>query len=170
MVGMPGPAAADPARFAAVLLNLILGGNMSSRLFQEVRENLGLCYSIYSFLHCFSDTGFFGLCASVSPKNLSPLLTVIQQEVAKLRTQPVQGEELAAALEYSRASMYLGAEDSDNRMIRLAKNELNFGHYLSYEELLAHLAAVTPADLQAQAARWLAPEQWQTVILGPQEA
>lgn len=143
---------------------------MSSRLFQEVRENRGLCYSIYSFLHCFSDSGLLGWAASVSPKNLPPLLEVIQGEVEKLRREPVAPEELRAALDYSRASMFLSSEDSDNRMIRLAKNELNFGAYLTYDDLLAHLAAVTPEEIQAYARDWLAPERWQTVILGPSEA
>lgn len=165
--GVPAPAASSMERFPATLLNLILGGNMSSRLFQEVRENRGLCYSIYSFLHCFSDTGLLGLAASVSPKNFHPLLEVLQQEVDKLRRFPVTAEELQAALNYCRASMYLGAEDSDNRMIRLAKNELNFGAYLSYEEVLTRLAEVSAAELQQRALEWLAPERWQTVILGP---
>ena len=116
---------------------------MSSRLFQEVRENLGLCYSIYSFLHCFSDTGLLGVGAAVGPENLDILLATIRQEIKKMQQQEVSPAELQAAQDYSRASFYLGAEDSDNRMMRLAKNEINFGHYISYEEIINQLEAVT---------------------------
>jgi len=167
VLGGPAPAAGDPDRFVAVLLNLILGGNMSSRLFQEVRENLGLCYSIYSFLHCYSDTGLLGIGAAVSPDNLSRLLATVHQQMRRLQEELVGTQELQAALDYSRASFYLSAEDSDNRMLRLAKNEINFGHYLSYEEVIAHLAAVTPDQIREMARRCLDPDAWQTVCLGP---
>ncbi len=167
VMGGPAPAAGDAQRFVAVLLNLILGGNMSSRLFQEVRENLGLCYSIYSFLHCYSDTGLLGITAAVSPERLEMLLATIHREMQKLRQELVAETELQAALEYSRASFFLSAEDSDNRMLRLAKNEINFGRYLSYEEVIAHLAAVTPAQIREGAQAWLDLDAWQTVCLGP---
>lgn len=167
VLGGPAPAAGENTRFVAVLLNLILGGNMSSRLFQEIRENLGLCYAIYSFLHCYSDTGLLGINAAVSPDRLETVLAIIHQEMRKLREETVSPAELQAALDYSRASFYLSAEDSDNRMLRLAKNEINFGRYLSYEEVLAHLAAVTPEQIRDMAQIWLDPDTWQTVCLGP---
>ncbi len=167
VLGGRAPAAGDYQRFIAVLLNLILGGNMSSRLFQEVRENLGLCYSIYSFLHCYSDTGLLGITAAVSPDRLEILLATIHREMQKFREELVPETELQAALDYSRASFYLSAEDSDNRMLRLAKNEINFGRYLSYEEVIDHLAAVTPAQLRDMAQAWLDLDTWQTVCLGP---
>lgn len=167
VLGGQAPAAGDDDRFVAVLLNLILGGNMSSRLFQEIRENLGLCYSIYSFLHCYSDTGLLGIAGAVSPDNLELLLATVRQELHKLQQKLVSAEELQAALDYSRASFYLSAEDSDNRMLRLAKNEINFGRYLSYEEILAHLAAVTPTQIREMAQVWLNLDTWQTVCLGP---
>jgi predicted Zn-dependent peptidase len=167
VLGGPGPAAGAGSRFVAILLNVILGGNMSSRLFQEVRENLGLCYSIYSFLQCFSDTGLLGIGAAVGPENLELLLDTIRQEIKKLQQEPVSPAELQAAQDYSRASFYLGAEDSDTRMIRLAKNEINFGHYISYEEIINRLQAVTPEHIQAMAAELLNLDQWQIVCLGP---
>jgi len=167
VLGGQAPAAGDYLRFIAVLLNLILGGNMSSRLFQEVRENLGLCYSIYSFLHCFSDTGLLGITAAVSPDRLEVLLATIHREMRRLQEELVSESELQAALDYSRASFFLSAEDSDNRMLRLAKNEINFGRYLSYEEVIDHLAAVTPVQIREMAQTWLDLDTWQTVCLGP---
>lgn len=170
VLGGKAPAAGEGSRFLAILLNLILGGNMSSRLFQEVRENLGLCYSIYSFLHCFSDTGLLGIGAAVGPENLNLLLDTVHREVRKLREKEVSPAEFRAALDYSRASFYLGAEDSDNRMLRLAKNEINFGHYISYDEIISRLEAVTPRQLLEKAQAWLDLETWQTVCLGPVQA
>ena len=134
---------------------------------QEVRENLGLCYSIYSFLQCFSDTGLFGIGAAVGPDNLEILLDTVRQEVGKLQHREVSSAELQAAKDYSRASFYLGAEDSDNRMMRLAKNEINFGRYISYEEIITHLEAVTGEQIMAMARERLDLDQWQTVCLGP---
>ncbi len=84
-----------------------------------------------------------------------------------MQQQPVSPAELQAAQDYSRASFYLGAEDSDNRMMRLAKNEINFGHYISYEEIINHLQAVSPENITAMALEWLNLDQWQIVCLGP---
>jgi predicted Zn-dependent peptidase len=167
VLGGKAPAAGDSSRFVAILLNLILGGNMSSRLFQEVRENQGLCYSIYSFLHSFSDNGLLGVGAAVSSENLAILLETIRKEIKSMQSAEVSPAELQAALDYSRASFYLGAEDSDNRMLRLAKNEINFGHYISYEEIIDRLGAVTPRQILEMAQEWLDLENWQTVCLGP---
>jgi predicted Zn-dependent peptidase len=167
VLGGPAPAADESSRFVALLLNLILGGNMSSRLFQEVRENQGLCYAIFSFLHSFSDTGMLGVSAAVSPENLDILLATIRQEMKKMQQLEVSPAELQAAQDYSRASFYLSAEDSDNRMMRLAKNEINFGHHLSYEEIISQLEAVTTRQVLEKAQEWLDLEKWQTVCLGP---
>jgi len=167
VMGGQGPAAGESSRFVAILLNLVLGGNMSSRLFQEVRENQGLCYSIYSFLHSFSDTGLLGVSAAVGPENLDLLLETIRREFRKMQTQEVSAAELQAAQDYSRASFYLSAEDSDNRMLRLAKNEINLGHYISYEEIIAGLQAVTSRQILEMAQECLNPARWQTVCLGP---
>jgi predicted Zn-dependent peptidase len=167
VLGGKAPGSGESSRFVAILLNLILGGNMSSRLFQEVRENRGLCYSIYSFLHCFSDTGVLGVGAAVGPENLGILLDTVREEIIKMQHQEVSPAELQAAQDYSRASFYLSAEDSDNRMMRLAKNEINFGHYISYEEIINRLEAVTPKQIMAMAQDWLNLDNWHTVSLGP---
>lgn len=165
--GTPAPAAGDPARYVAMLLNLILGGNMSSRLFQEIRENRGLCYSIYSSLSSFSDAGLLAITAAVSPENLFALVEAIRIELEKLRKREVSAEELQGAQEYLRRALYLSAEDSDNRMIRLAKNEINLGRHVSLQEIIANLEAVTPAQINHLAQEVFCLPKWTLVFLGP---
>lgn len=166
-LGSRGPAAGDQKRYAATLLQLILGGNMSSRLFQVVREQLGLAYSIYSFLSFFSDSGLLGVSAGVSPKNLDAMLWAICRELAKLKTATVDEAELKAAQEYLKGSIYLAAEDCEHRMMRLAKNEIHFGHYISMEEILAGLVRVNPQEIQELARELFRPENWALALLGP---
>jgi predicted Zn-dependent peptidase len=166
-LGARGVAAGDPRRFAATMLQLILGGNMSSRLFQEIREQLGLAYSIYSFLSFFSDTGLLGISAGVSLKNLEALLAAVCRELKKLKETPVPASELQAAREYMRGSIYLGAEDVDHLMMRLAKNEINFGHYIPLDDIVNGLLKVTPAEIQEMALKLLQPENWALSLLGP---
>jgi len=166
-LGTRGPAAGDQKRYAATLLQLILGGNMSSRLFQVVREQLGLAYSIYSFLSFFSDTGLLGISAGVSPKNLEPLLAATFKELKRLKAEKVSEAELQAAQEYLKGSIYLAAEDCDHRMMRLAKNEIHFGHYIPLEEIIAGLMQVTPEEIQELAQELLQPQNWGLALLGP---
>ncbi|MEW6657573.1 MAG: pitrilysin family protein [Thermodesulfobacteriota bacterium] len=166
-LGTKGPAAGDLKRYPATLLQLILGGNMSSRLFQVVREELGLAYNIYSFMSFFSDTGLLGVCAGVNPKNLEKLLAVTCQELKKLKAAAVPAVELRAAKEYLQGSIYLHAEDCDHRMMRLAKNEIYFGHYISLEEIIAGLLAVTQEEIQDLARELFDPQNWGLAMLGP---
>jgi predicted Zn-dependent peptidase len=166
-LGTRGPAAGDPKRYPATVLQLILGGNISSRLFQVVREELGLAYNIYSFMSFFSDTGLLGVCAGVNSKNLEKLLAVTCGELQKLKAEAVPAVELAAAKEYLQGSIYLHAEDCDHRMMRLAKNEIYFGHYIPLEEIIAGLLAVTPEEIQDLARELLDSRNWGLALLGP---
>jgi len=166
-LGTKGPAAGDQDRYTATLLQLILGGNMSSRLFQVVREELGLAYNIYAFMSFFSDTGLLGVSAGVSPKNLEKLLDATYRELRKMRAEAVSEEELQAAKEYLRGSIYLHAEDCDHRMMRLAKNEILFGHYIPLEEIISGLLAVNAGQIQDLALDMLQPEHWALALLGP---
>jgi predicted Zn-dependent peptidase len=168
-LGTKGVAAGDPRRYGATLLQLILGGNMSSRLFQVVREQLGLAYNIYSFLSFFSDTGLLGIAAGVSRKNLAALLAAVTQELKKLKEQPVLAQELGGAQEYLKGSIYLHAEDCDQRMMRLAKNEINFGHYIPLEEIIAGLMEVTSDEIQELAQEFFRRENWGLTLSGPVE-
>jgi predicted Zn-dependent peptidase len=168
-LGTRGPAAGDPQRYPATLLQVILGGNISSRLFQAVREELGLAYSIYSFISFFSDTGALGIAAGVGPNNLDAVLAAVCRELKRLKEEPVPATELAAAREYLQGSIWLAAEDVEHRMMRLAKNELHFGHYIPLEEIIAGLMKVRAADILETARELLKPDKWGLALLGPVE-
>jgi predicted Zn-dependent peptidase len=165
-LGTKGLPAGDERRFAASLLHVILGGNMSSRLFQVIREELGLAYSIYSYLSFFKDTGLLEVCAGVSPKNLFALLEAVNKELHRLKSTPVKGEELAASKEYVKSSIILNAEDSEQRMLRLAKNEMNFGHYIPLEDIIAGVEKVTVDEVLELAQLLFQPDNWGVAALG----
>jgi len=164
--GTQGLPAADERRFTATILNLILGGNMSSRLFQVVREQLGLAYSIYSSLSFFSDTGLLEIAAGINPRNLPVLIAALNRELALLKEAPPTSPELDAAKEYLKGSISLNAEDCEQRMLRLAKNEIYFGEYLNIDQVLAGLLAVTAEEVQTLARELLQPERWALTLLG----
>jgi predicted Zn-dependent peptidase len=168
-LGTRGPAASDLKRYPATLLQLLLGGNVSSRLFQVIREQLGLAYAIYSFVSFFSDTGVLGIAAGVSPRNLEAVLSAVCREVKKLKEETVPDSELQAAREYLKGSILLAAEDMEHRMMRLAKNELHFGHYIPLEEIIAGLMKVSPGEILEMARELFQAENWALALLGPVE-
>ena len=134
-------------RFAGYALNTLLGGNMSSRLFQEVREKRGLTYSIYSFFSTYTDTGLFGVYAGTTKGELEEVITLILQELRSMRRERLQGQDLSAAKEYLRGSMILSLEGSEGRMSRLAKDEIRFGRHIPVEEVLDAVAGVSDVDV-----------------------
>jgi len=169
-MGAPAPSAVDPDRFAAALLNVILGGNMSSRLFQEVREKRGLAYAVYSYLSSYSDCGLLGVYLGVAPGRSPEALAVVRAEMARLAAEPVGDEELAHAKEHTKGSILLAAENPENRMARLARNEFNFGREVTLEEVAAQVEAVQVADITRLAVRCLDPARLGVTVLGPAEA
>lgn len=131
-------------RYGTYLLNTILGGNMSSRLFQRVRETLGLAYSVYSYHHNHSDSGAFVVYAATSSENAALVTRTVLEELTRLRYEAVSNEELQSAKDYLKGGMLLSMESMDSRMTRLAKNELflrNVG--ISLDESRAMIDAVT---------------------------
>lgn len=142
-MGAEAPSQTSEKRFACAVLNTILGGNMSSRLFQEVRENRGLAYSIYSFVSSYLDTGFFCVYVATDPQNVNPVLDTIQAEIKKISKGQLSRSDLEAAKDYLTGSIYLSTENTDSRMMRLAKNEFVFERYIGYDELVSKLEDVT---------------------------
>ncbi len=167
VMGTWAPAAADAQRYAATLLNVLIGGNMSSRLFQEVREKRGLAYAIYSYLSSFQDTGIWGIYTAVAKETLSETLEVIGRELLKIKKGEVTPGELARAKEFVKGGIWLGAENNDNRMTRLAKNEYTFGRHLTFEEIMEGLDAVTLEDLGSLAEETIRGDLFSLVALGP---
>jgi predicted Zn-dependent peptidase len=166
-LGTWAPAAADEQRYAATLLNVLIGGNMSSRLFQEVREKRGLAYAIYSYLSSFQDTGLWGIYTAVAKETLPETLEVIGRELIKIKKGEVSPGELAMAKEFIKGGILLGAENNDNRMTRLAKNEFVFGRHLTFEEIMEGLDAVTLEDLVNLAVETVRGDLFSLVALGP---
>jgi predicted Zn-dependent peptidase len=166
-LGGKGPNLSSELRFAAALLNTILGGNMSSRLFQEIREKRGLAYSIYSFLSCYVDTGLFGVYVATDPLELNHVLGLINTEMDNIRRGDLSKADLAAAQEHLIGGILLGSENTDARMMRLAKNEYIFGRHMSYEELVTNLERVTIDQVVAVASETFQTDKLSLVTLGP---
>ena len=168
MLGVPGLARTDERRFALGVLNAALGGGMSSRLFQEVREKRGLAYSVYSYSDHYADAGLFGVYAGCSPKKVDDVLAISRQELAAVADSGLTEEELRRGQGSVRGSLVLGLEDTGSRMSRLGKAELVYGELLSVDDLLARIAAVTLDDVQ-QVARDLLHAPPALAVVGPFE-
>ena len=150
-IGMKGVSVTDPRRFSVSLLNTIFGGNMSSRLFQTIREERGLAYSIYSFLNAYADVGMFGVCTAVAPKDLDTGVDLIMAQIRRLKREPVSADELRDAKEFTKGNLLMAAESPDNQMVRLAQNEFYFGRTISMQSVIDDIDAVTSEDLVALA-------------------
>src|SRR5215469_2115975 len=155
VLGCGGLARNDSRRFALGVLNAALGGGMSSRLFQEVREKRGLAYSVYSFSSQHADAGQWGVYAGCLPAKTEEVLAICRDEIAKLIDSGLTDEELDRGKGQLRGSIVLGLEDPSSRMTRLGKSELVYPRLEPVEEILAEIAAVTHDDVREVAAQVL---------------
>ncbi len=167
VIAAPGLPANHKGRMILALLNLILGGNMSSRLFQEVRERRGLAYSVYSFLHLQEDSGMCGIYLGVPPERANEALTVVRNELERLRSDPVSEQELADAKQSLKGGILLAAENMESKAARLARNEFTFGRHIGLREVLACLETVDIKDLGTLAQELLNPTCLRLLALGP---
>ena len=145
----PGLSIKDPRRYACSLLNTILGGNMSSRLFQEIREKRGLAYTVYSFMMSHMDTGMCGIYLAVDPAKALETTALVLNELDRLSSKPVSSAELEGAVEYTKGSLLLASESNENQMVRSAQNEIHFQRDITLQEVIEQVEAVTAADLLA---------------------
>jgi predicted Zn-dependent peptidase len=152
VLGTTGLARQDPRRFALSVLSGALGGGMSSRLFQTVREERGLAYSVYSYSSSHADTGQFGIYAGCAPGKVAEVLGLVRDELEDVAAHGLTDEEVRRSKGNLRGSMVLGLEDTGSRMSRLGKAELVHGDLLTTEQVLDAIAAVTPDDVRAVAA------------------
>jgi predicted Zn-dependent peptidase len=166
-IGLKGLATADPRRYGLSLLNTILGGNMSSLLFQEIREQRGLAYSVYSFMSSYVDTGMFGAYAAVDPGKAGETIELMVKQMQALREVPVDAAMVQDAREYAKGSLMLAAESVDNQMARLAQNELNLGRFLPISEIMDEIDRVTPEEIKALADELFRPDPAALTVLGP---
>jgi predicted Zn-dependent peptidase len=167
VLGGPGLRQDAPERYVLYLLNTIIGGSMSSRLFQEVRERQGLVYSIYSGNAAFRDCGLFYIYAGTEPAHFPKVLGLVMEELRKLKRDGVTADELTRAKEHLKGSLMLSLESTSSRMTRIAKQELYFGHYFTLDEILAAVDRVSAEQIQALIAELLDRRPLSLVALGP---
>lgn len=141
-LGTDGVSQTDGRRYALYALNAIIGGSMSSHLFQEIREKRGLVYNIFSYVNCFHDVGTFGISTSSSEESVEEVIGLIKEEAAKLKEQGITPGELAFSKEHIKGNFFISLEGSEARMGRLAKNEIYFDRYIPVKETLKKIDGV----------------------------
>jgi predicted Zn-dependent peptidase len=167
VMGFPGLHHSAPERYALFLLNDVIGGSMSSRLFQEVRERQGLVYSIHSGVQSFCDTGTLYLYAATEAQNFSKVLKSTLKELRDLKKAGVTEEELRRAKDHLKGSLMLSLESTSSRMNRLAKHELHLGAFLTMDAMLAAIDGVKHEEVQALISELLDEERLALTTLGP---
>jgi len=166
-LGTGGVHTTDPRRHACALLNVVMGGNMSSRLFQEIRERRGLAYAVYSFASSYSDTGLIGVYVGVDKANTQEVLELIMREMRRLKEEPIDGSELMNAKEHLKGGLYLAAESTDNQMTRIAINEIIFERSVPLQELVDKIEKVTAEEILRLAQDTFRDKAVSLSLLGP---
>jgi predicted Zn-dependent peptidase len=166
VLGGVGIGRLDERRFALGVLNNVLGGGMSSRLFQEIREKRGLAYSVYSYSSQYADAGVFGVYAGCAPGKVDEVLDLTRAELSAVAADGLDDEEIARGKGMVKGSFVLGLEDTGSRMSRLAKSELHYGELMSVDQLLARVDAVTPEEVR-RVARDLLGQPMTLAVVGP---
>ena len=166
-LGTKGLRSADENRFEGYLLNTILGGSMSSRLFQKIREDYGLAYSIHSFISPYADTGLLGIYAGTSAEFFEKVLKMSLEEFKLLMTVKVSADELKKAKEQLKGNLMLSLESSSSRMNQLAKQEMYFERFFSLDEIIDEIEKVTEEKIQRLANRLLDNSFFNLAVLGP---
>jgi predicted Zn-dependent peptidase len=168
-VAAPGIARSDRRRFAASLLDAVLGGSASSRLFQEIREKRGLAYAVYSFASQYTDTGQIGLYVGTREENLEDCLTIAAEQIEDVAAGNLKPNELERAKENLKGRILLSMESTSNRMSRLGKSLITDTEILSLDRIMAEIDAVEPEGLAELAELLLAPERLSASGIGPDE-
>jgi predicted Zn-dependent peptidase len=168
VMGTRGISREDPDRYALTVLNQALGGGMSSRLFQEVRERRGLAYAVYSYRVAYVETGAFGVYAGTAPGRAAETIDVVGTELDRvIRDAGIGGDELTDAKSHLKGSMALSLETSNSRMHRLGSSELMLGEALSLDEIAARVDAVTPDDVARVVDRLFSSGARTLAVVGP---
>ena len=167
VIGGQGLDRGDDRRWAFEILNHIMGGGMSSRLFREIREERGLAYAVYSFRLAYADTGAWGVYVGTTPSQTDTCLQIVREELAKVVEEGITGEELERAKGSMRGGIALSTEDPNSRMIRLGRDELALMPHLSVDERLARLEAVDLTQVKAVAADLYGPDVRMIGAVGP---
>lgn len=165
--GAQGFHARHQDRFALAILDNILGGGMSSRLFQEVREKKGLVYSIYSYNSLYSETGLFAIYAGTRPSKTEQVIKLIKREINRILGDGITSDELHRSKNHIKGELVLGLESTSHRMSRLGKAELSDGELLSLDELVERIDGVTVEDVNRIAREIFIPQKMVLAVIGP---
>jgi predicted Zn-dependent peptidase len=165
-IGVPSLPIAHERRFGIAVLNNLLGGGMSSRLFQNIREKQGLAYAVFSELTPYSDAGMFSVYAGTAKETVGKVLDMTIAEFRAMKESPVSAEELLRAKNHLKGSLMLSLESTSSRMSNLARQELYFHRFSSLDEILASIDAVTSEEVQALAKEFFQPERIAVTVLG----
>src|SRR5579884_1288865 len=165
-VGVPSYPIGHEKRYSSYILNTLLGGGMSSRLFQNIRERQGLVYAIFSDLNPYRDTGCLSIYAGTSRQSAEKVVRSIVKEFAELKRSPVPDEELRRAKDQLKGSLMLSLESSTARMSNLARQEMYFDRFFSLDELIERIEEVTAEDLHQLAQEFFRPELIAVTVLG----
>ena len=167
LIGLPFPSFESSDRFAGVILNTALGGGMTSRLYQSIRERKGLSYATYSTMNTFVDAGVLNIYAGVEPDKVELLAELVAHEFSKLKKQGLKKSEIENYKTQVVGSLLLGADDVDNRMNSIAINEYIFEKYRSPETVVSEVQAITADDIHEFIDKWIRPEKIAGVLMGP---
>jgi predicted Zn-dependent peptidase len=165
-MGVPAPPITDENRYATLILNTVLGGGMSSRLFQTIREERGLAYSVYSDLSPYRDTGNLCVYAGTSAGKTLQVIELVLAEFRSLKETPINSEELTRAKDQLKGNILLGLESSNSRMANLARQEMYFRQFFTADEIIARVEEVTAEQVQAMAQKLFDPERIAVTLLG----
>jgi predicted Zn-dependent peptidase len=165
-LGVPAPPIADSCRYATLLLNTLLGGGMSSRLFQTVREERGLVYSIYSDLNPYRDTGSLCVYAGTSADRALQVIDLIMEEFRRMKTEPLPADELRRGKDQLKGNLLLSLESSMSRMSNLARQQMYFERFFGLEEILEKVESVTEEQVMAMAEKLFQPDRVAVTLLG----
>lgn len=165
-LGVPSYPMSHDGRYACYVLNTLLGGGMSSRLFQNIRERQGLAYAVFSDLVHYKDTGCFFVYAGTSPETAEQVVRSIMQEFRELKENAVDPEELRRAKDHLKGSLMLSLESTGSRMSSLARQYMNFGKFFTLDEIIAKIEAVTAEDLTQIARKFFRTDDIALTVLG----
>ena len=165
-LGVPALPMTDRRRFAVSVLNNVLGGGMSSRLFQNIRERLGLAYAIFSEMSSYRDAGVLSIYAGTSLETVDQLVQCVVEELRRLRDEPLSEEELRRAKDHLKGATLLALEGSGSRMSNLARYHIYFNRHFTPQELIAMLESVTADEVQQLAREFFRPEQVAASVVG----
>jgi predicted Zn-dependent peptidase len=166
VVGTPAPATLAPTRFAGILMNSVFGGSMSSRLFQEIREKRGLAYAVRSYIVSYRDTGMINIYVGTSKDKTQEVIDIILAEMRRMKNELFTDKELQSAKELIKGNLLLSMESTDNRMQKLATNEIYFGRNIPPEEIVGKIDAVTGEDILALSQQMFTGTNLSMVFLG----